>query len=820
MRKGGSFKIKFTVITGYLLVMIIMILGLYGVYRNLVVFTNQKIQSEDHAELLLVGNTLSKLYEIESDQNLFTAESARQYFHTYDSIAPEINNYLDTLKLTTRDDARAAKLDTIKHLIQEKKKNLQLVALLLDSITETPLLTQQTESSYIPRSLNREVADFLEKNNLQTPRRNETDTSVVVGKRKGLIDRVRNVFVAAPDSTLVIKNKSVVNERQFSVIVDTLINKIRYSEKLDLTKQRQFQIALLSRLETMSITNRMLTSRIDDLLKSIEQEEIRKSIQLIVDKEKALTDSQRTMFIVSCLAVLIALLVGMLFLADINRSQRYRRQLEISHNQISKLLASREKLMLTISHDIKAPMSSILGYIDLMDGNEIEPRSDSWLRNMKNSGEHVLQLVSMLLDHHQLESGAWQLNKSNFHLQALVAETVDSFKPLALQKGLTYTVENNLPSDLESYGDPYVIRQVMGNLISNAIKYTAAGAIYIVARMDEDHRFTFSVTDTGEGIEDANQQYIFQEFSRLNVYGGEEGSGLGLAITKGFVDALEGTISLVSEKEKGSEFVVELPLSAAHEKEPTGEILDLEGISVLVVDDDPVQLAIIGEMLQKKKIQSVVEVNPRRVMKHLQEKAFDIVFIDIRMPQINGITLVEKVRSFNDKEGIPMIALSAGSDFSISQMQAAGFSDFLSKPLTSERLYSMIHHYVKQSKPDISDLSYPVRTPYKGVVALIEFVRDDKQASLGIIQSFISETTINIDQLQSASTTKDHETIGEIAHKMLPLFQMMGNDMVITLLRKLTDDRPWSAKREAVLLKKLKECVEEAQALQKVIEEE
>jgi len=164
MRKGGSSKIKFTVIAGYLLVVVVMALGLYGIYRNLVVFSNQRIRNEDMTELLIVGNTLSKLYEIESDQNLFTAANARQYFLKYDSITPEINRNLNRLKLSSPDAVRAAKLDTIELLIKDKKANLQAVAALLDSLNNAPEIISRTDRNYVPRALNQEVSNFLGKN--------------------------------------------------------------------------------------------------------------------------------------------------------------------------------------------------------------------------------------------------------------------------------------------------------------------------------------------------------------------------------------------------------------------------------------------------------------------------------------------------------------------------------------------------------------------------------------------------------------------------------------------------------------------------------
>lgn len=829
MQKVRSSKIKLTVIAGYALVVIVMTLGLYGIYRNLVIFSTQKIKNENISDLLIVGNTLSKLYEIESGQNLFTAENARQYFIKYDSIVPEINSNLDKLKQSSRETLRAARLDTISLLIQEKKVNLEAVAALLDSLNHSSVITSRTESSYVPRELNREVSDFLEKNNLRVPRRSQSDTTLVAGQRKGFLDRVRNVFVASADSTVVISSKAVINEHEFKVIVDTLINKIRYSEKLDLARQKKLQTAFSQRLDRMNSTNRMLTGRIDDLLKGIEQTEMRKSLQLVIDKEKALAGSQQTMFVVSCLAILIALVFGILFLVDINRSQRYRRQLESSHKRISQLLASREKLMITISHDIKAPMSSILGYIHLMEEGGSETENVPRLRNMKYSGEHVLQLVSMLLDHHKLEAGTWQLSESNVHLHALTEETADSFRPLAIQKGLSYILDNKIPRELTCFGDPYVMRQIMGNLISNAVKYTAAGEVVIAAMVKEDgegDRFLFSVSDTGKGIDAADRQYIFQEFSRLDNSGIEsgnvEGSGLGLAITKGFVDTLKGTISLISEKEKGSEFIVELPLNPAQKEADTmaGAGFGLEGVSVLVVDDDLIQLNMVAEMLLKEKIHCIIEANPHKVVSQLNENLFDIVFVDIRMPHVDGITLVEKIREDKNTKEVPVIALSAASEKSITELQAAGFTDYLSKPFETEQLYGIIWRYVKSGKTGITYPVRPEKPHIKGAGALIDFVRDDKHASRGILQSFISETKINSERMQKAFDEKDEDTAREIAHKLLPLFQMMGNEEVISLLRQLNKDHQWSRMKEAALLEKLKLSVEEVETLLREIEEE
>lgn len=830
MRKKGSSRIKFVVIAGYILVLTVLVFGLLAIYRNLVVYSDNRIKNEDLSELLIVGNTLSKLYEIESDQNLFTAENAQQYFLKYDSIVPEINTHLESLKQLTNDTARVAKLDSIQILIGDKKENLQIVAILLDSISKSPEITRQMESSYVPKELNREISDYLTRRNFNTPNINESDTTVVMGERRGLMDRVRNVFVASQDSTIVIESKSVMAENDFKLVVDTIINKVRNSERVDLKRQKQFQLAFIQLQGEMSHTNRLLTARIDDLLKGIEQEELRKSLQLIADKESALSSSQHTMLMVSSLALLIAFIFGILFLIDINKSQRYRRQLESSNKRISELLASREKLMLTISHDIKAPMSSILGYIELMSGRMDQEKRDLCLSNMKNSGAHVLQLVSTLLDYHKIEGGTWQLNESNFNLHHLIRDTVTSFKPLAIQKGLKYTDKNSIPGELIIYGDPYVIRQILSNIISNAIKYTAKGEVRIAASTetgDYGNRLIFSVSDTGAGIAISDQQIIFRAFHRLDngSYGDlpVEGTGLGLAITKGFIDQLEGVIHLNSEKEKGSEFIVELPFKSLSEGDDysiydAGGESDMENISVLVVDDDLTQLMITKEMLLKKKMKCITESVPGNVFTHLNKGTFDILFIDIQMPQIDGINLVGRLRTINHAKMIPIIALSARSDLSKADIQAKGFTDFLAKPFTSHQLYEIVSRYVinvKGVESDQSDQSLSVNI--HGVRALIDFVKEDRSSSNAILQSFIDETMESIHHLKDAFNQNEYKSAAAITHKILPVFRMMGDRSLIDMLLHLEKEQPLTVEEEAVLLVMLKESVDEAVVLKNEI---
>lgn len=878
-KRKGSSNVKVTVIIGYVLVVIVMAFGLYALYKNLEEYSGKRTRSQDFSELLIVSNTLSLLYEIESEQNLLTPQSARSYFQKYDSIVPIVSDNLSMLRSEATDSARVMKLDSIEMLVGRKKDNLQVVAALLDSIRQAPRIMRTVESSQVPRELNQDIIDYLGSRDLGVSQENKSDTSVVMGERKGLFSRIRDAITGHPDSTIVIESKSKVTDREFELIVDTIINKVIYSEQLDLQNQRRFQAALLARQEVVTQTNHLLTTRINELLQGIEQEEMMKSYQLLVDREDALTHSLNTIHQSSLVAVGIALLFAILFLIDINRSQRYRRKLEESNQRVTELLASRERMMLTISHDIKAPMSSILDYLELMEervddeakGDEAAPVVKEYVTNMQHSGKHVLQLASSLLDYHKLDAGVWQMQPTNINLYKLVEDIALSFKPMAAQKKLDYRIDNRLPEDTICYADAYVIRQVIGNLISNAIKYTPEGevTVEVLEVMDEKGQvrkgrgrgkgsetgtcFSFKVRDTGLGISKEEQSQIFQDFRQLNYADREgervEGSGLGLAITKGFVEQMNGTIHVESKKGVGSLFVVDLPLQIANEKGDAADkvatlpeevaggqaikasevvvasesVVLPEGLAVLVVDDDPVQLKMVAEMLKKTNVKVVTENQPDRVTNRLLEQRFHLLFVDLQMPGMDGFALVKEVRRIEDDDlrNLPVIALSARSDVSEESLLKAGFTGYLTKPFSSAQLRDILFKYLGQWETDAAAKATDGEKTGKkvtGAQALIEFVKEDKKASLAILNSFVEETPQQADLLKKAFKENDAESAGEIAHRLLPLIQMMGDEKIIGRLKRLEKREPLSKDEEEPLLSSLEASTEEARQLARDIE--
>ena len=830
MVKEGAWKAKLTVIIGYILVFIVLIAGLSALYRNLVEYSNKKVNSDYLNEMVIVSNTLSLLYEIESEQNLLTPSSTRQYFINYDSIIPEIEKNLLELHILSQDSSRKVKLDSISQLIKFKRDNLNKVVLLLDSIKEAPQIVRETHSSFELKGRSKEISDYIDKS-INTQPNNKSDTTIISKERKGFFARLRNVFVGRPDSTIVIENRSGVNNEDIKLIIDTVVNKVQYSERLDMSRQVVLQAALLDRQIILSNTNRMLTDRIDELLKDIEQEEIRKSIQLLEEKEYAISRSQKIIYFVSVIALIIALLFAILFLIDINKSQRYRNQLEKSNQQISELLASRQKLMLTISHDIKAPISSILGFIELLrDDFNLDLSKDKridYLQNMSSSANHVMQLVTTLLDYTKLHEGKWEFKNSNFDLHHLVNNITTSFRPIAEQKGLNYYVVNKLPVDKKYLGDPYVLRQILTNLISNAIKYTNRGEIRITVKEKTAAVFYFSVSDTGIGIDLNDQKLIFNEFKQVaNEYEYEnkiEGSGLGLAITKRLVNELDGSIYLTSKKGLGSEFTIEIPLKSESSAPITLnnigliESHDHKQISVFVIEDDLIQLKMVTEMIRKKGMICTGVTDSEEVVLHLRNNIFDIIFIDINLQATTGIELIREIYE-TDKDllkDIPIIVLSAASDITKDELQSHGFTDFLPKPFTSEDLFGMIKMHTNSGEI----INEEKKETSLGVMSLIEYVKDDDEQSTEILQSFIIETTLNNKLLEVAFEQNDYISAQRVAHKILPLIKMIGDNRIVNMIEQLEKGPQLTKEMEGFMIVEIDKYVTEAEQIKTRINE-
>jgi CheY-like chemotaxis protein/HPt (histidine-containing phosphotransfer) domain-containing protein len=481
---------------------------------------------------------------------------------------------------------------------------------------------------------------------------------------------------------------------------------------------------------------------------------------------------------------------------------------------VDKLLVSREQLIYTITHDIKAPIGSIMGFLDLLSEDEPTPKQQYYVDNMNSSAHHILDLVKNLLDFQSLEKNRQQLSLMPFLLYSFIKDTYESFLPVAEKNKLKINLETNIQANNKYLSDPYRIRQILNNLISNAIKFTPEnGTILISAATDKQNRLRVSVKDTGPGIDDTDKSIIFEEFTRLeDTRESVEGTGLGLTISKKLAILLGGNIELESVKGEGSDFILTIPITPfIEESSSSSKNTDSKGtlqekIRVLFVDDDVTQLNFVSELMKKAGLTYTCCSKATEALQLLQEESFNIIFTDIQMPEIKGFDLVKKIResTFADSATIPVIGLSADNKWH-EQYKEAGFTGFVLKPFKTKQLLDVIKKYSSKTQTNIK---YSGRFEFN-FDSLMQFISDDREVALKMIDSFIEETDKNLKLLKTAFQKDDWDTIKELSHKMSSLMKMVSANKIVSILI-LFEKGSQSKEKEVTLCRLIEKIIKEA----------
>lgn len=782
-------RIRPLIIAGYLTLSLLAFYGVYRVYAEFKKFSVNEPSFEERKELVMVGNLLSSLYEAENMNRLFFAEMAQpesmDYFNSLNTI---IRHQIDSLHKVSSDALIRSRLDSVSALLDLKYANTINVFLLMDSINKIPL-----EKKSITTILSRRELDSL-RNITKLYVQGQQDTTITQVKRKSFLKRLSDVFKdKTVDSVLVSSSKSSMTVDSILpvhvVSVDTITQYLT-SIMMNYDKRRnELTYRLSMRQNQLFLTNERLTAQINNILYNLEMREYRRHIAFLSEKKAALKRSSAIALRVAWGSMITAILFLGLSLFTLSREQRYRNRLESAKKYAEDLSQKRERLMLAISHDIKAPLSSIIGYLELFAKSKLPAKERYYLENMQKASENVLELVTNLLDYHRLESGKQELRNVYFSPHRLLNDLYLAFKPLAEKKGLILECINRLNPAAIHYSDPLRIRQIASNLLSNAVKFTDRGKVTLMAfivAQEEETLLVMIVKDTGCGIEKENQESIFDEFLREKDADirSIEGSGLGLAITKESVSLLNGNIRLQSEKNKGAEFTVTLPIKDG--KDPIVRRMNenRKNIKILFIEDDPALLNVYAELLKNDGCSPTVCSKPAEALEIIRKTPFDIIFSDIQMPGINGFELAERIRSsdFPHAGTIPVIAFSARSDVSEQQLLEAGFSGFLAKPFTLEQLLESIARHI--DAPPRAFVEKPVFSE-NGFGALTSFARKDKNAALQIIRTFAQENEASIEKMRKALSENDWGTIRACAHKLTPLMQIIQANEIVEILRAL-----------------------------------
>ncbi len=551
------FSTRIKILVGYALLAIVLLSATWMVYDN-----TRSLSAVNHASERFMARrdivdslVFSMLETANAERSVLLGDASK--WERFDRALSGSKRHARKLRPLLNDTLKQQRLDTLMALLIAKRENTLLVMNVLKNNSRDIYYNNKVEALHSGRD-----SIVISPQTKERHEQHETVYEVVKTKRgffRRLGDAFRKQRTDTISTTRLTHQSSTDTIHHRLNIADSVANALAeiHSEQQRANDRQQDIISTRNnRLQLVSI---QLTKRTWQLLEDIQSDE-HNALQRVVGKA---ISSRRAMIVriavLGLLAILSAAILVVYILRDIKRERRDRQRILEAKTETERIMQQRERLLLTITHDIKAPAASIAGFIDLLSEYVDRPKAVGYLQSISGSANHLLQLVSALLDYHKLESGKAERHEVSFQPTALVSECVAQMQPLAMAKQLRLATDINVAEDMFCRSDAFRIKQIVNNLVSNAIKYTDEGEVRVGITVLNGW-MTLSVSDTGCGMTPEEQQSVFNAFTRLPGAQGKEGVGLGLTITREIVTLLGGRINVASTKGKGTTFRVCLPV--------------------------------------------------------------------------------------------------------------------------------------------------------------------------------------------------------------------------------------------------------------------
>lgn len=738
---------------GFLMFLAVVVLSATGYlsYLNLSsVVSSISVDTKPDQRLLSIREISMELGKAENSIRLFTLTNDPKVLRPYYSIISDIDDKIDKLRSECPDDTiMLLQVDTISTLIE---RNIVIWNQMLSLNPNQQVMENLEELS--------ELIDSVAVNNQQ--------------QKKGILRRVFG------------------RDRRIDLSEQELIDNISRIEQMD----QEIKEKLLARERRLAVTSSEIQDRFYDLISKMEKEV---SVSLEGKASNANVLAARTyrwLAMFTICGTLLAIAVVFIIIRYVRKSNAYQIALSKSRDEAEKLVKMKEMFMANMSHEIRTPVTAISGFTEQLMHDPLNDKSLNTLKIIKSSSDHLVAIINDILDFSKLQDGKVVLEKIHFPVKKILEDVYVLFESDAVKNRteLRYFLDPGCPEIL--IGDPYRLKQILINLVSNSVKFTFDGKIlYSIKCSFKEPGATdilIEVSDTGIGIDEGKLQYIFEDFTQAEMstarrYGG---TGLGLSIVKKLVDLHNGSIECKSSRNQGTRITCKMTLGIGDGKqlmqdtEPRLKIPEeIPGLKILVVDDEEYNRLLFKTILERWGVDCQLAANGMEAIAFVKAQKYDLLFMDIRMPGIDGLKVTHFIRNelgINPAE-MPVVCITAASEKDMREKYTeSGMDHFLSKPFTEAKLAEVI----------ISALGYKQKTGKEEVVKpegkgsamsekidlknLYHISGGDKQFVKQMLVTFVETTEKGLGEIREAYLSGHWQAMADLSHKLLPPCRHLG----------------------------------------------
>lgn len=760
MKKSTEDRIKWKTLTLYTIIAVVLcglILYMYDLHKN---FSNQKKIIKEHTQSLSGTNRfILTIQDAQAEANLYAVTGNSSHLKQFKRAIAAANHQIDSLSKQASYKFQLTSIQKIRVLLSKKESVIRSIGIQKQQTDPLQQLNKQIQELKSPT-----LHDYYY---VSTTKK---DTFISRSGKKGFWKRIGEAIKNSPTD----KNLNISTTKVDTLRLRHKENSPKVAEVHRLSEQASDSISkkfntIRGNIKLLVSSDQTISIQISNLLIDLHRQTLQSAANQIAKSEKLFYKNFILSVVTGVLAALLILLFVYLIINDVNESRKTKAELEKQKKHAEEIMESRHKLLLSVSHDIKAPLSSIIGYLDLWGNKPVDSSEKSRIAAMQNSSNHILSLVSNLLEFASLEKGSLSVNNEPFIVADLCEEIHEMFLPIARQKGLTLTSNIDISSKLSIKSDKLKLAQIISNLVSNAIKYTPQGEVSLYIS-EHNHLLKIEVKDTGLGIPDDKVDDLFNAFTRIEGSNNiAEGSGFGMYVVKGLVNLLKGSISVSSEVGIGTSITVYLPLekcelTGSEMKENKEGIIE-EPLHILAIDDDKSILGLLEEMILRIGCIPTICSTTKEFDKALQiSKQFDYIITDMEMGSIKGTNILSKIKALGIN--IPVIIMTARANYTLSDAVKEGFHSFIPKPFTLNNLKNIFTN-TSNTAQELMPKS-DSRTP------LEDMFGDDLETIKTVVSSFVESSTGNFERLKEAIQSNNFTEAQSLCHKMVPMFIQMG----------------------------------------------